>query len=94
MSKQEWQLLLIVKSYEEVVVLIKLQFNVCQYRRSDLKNRMKYSFKCNEYRKCPLCAYEIQIITPDYHPSSVTIMSPNTHEHHQKERFTLTTNSI
>ena len=86
MSKQEWQLLLTVKSYEEAIVLVKSQFNVCRYRRSDLKNRTKYSFKCNEYRKYPLYSYEIQIIVPDYDPSSVTIMSRNTHEHHQKER--------
>ena len=66
--------------------LVKSQFNACQYRRSDLKNRKKYSFKCNEYRKYPLCSYEIHIIVPDYDPSLVTIMSRNTHEHHQKER--------
>ena len=83
MSKQEWQLLLTLKSYEEAIVLVKLQFNVCQYRRSDLT---KYSFKCNEYRKYPLCSYEIQITVPDYDPTSVTIMSRNTHEHYQKER--------
>ena len=73
-----------MKSYEEAVVLVKSQFNVLQYRRLDLKNRTKYSFKCNEYRKYPLCSYEIQIIVPDYNPSSVTTMSRNTHEHHQK----------
>ena len=72
MSKQEWQLLLTVKSYEEAVVLVKSQFNVCRYRRSDLKNRTNYSFKCNEYRKYPLCSYEVQMIVPDYDPSSVT----------------------
>ena len=63
---------------------------MCQYRRSDLNNRTKYSYKCNEYRKYPLCSYEIQIIVPDYDPSSLTIISRNTHEHHQKERNPIT----
>ena len=43
MSNQEWQLLLTVKSYEETVVLVQSQFNVRQYRRSDLKSCEKYS---------------------------------------------------
>ena len=48
---------------------------------------MKSSFQCNEYRKYPLCSYEIQIIVLYYNPNSVTIISRNIHEHHQKERY-------
>ena len=57
---------------EEADVLVKSQFNVCQYCRSDVNNRTKYLFKCNEYRKYLLRSNEIQIIVPDYDPSSVT----------------------
>ena len=81
MSNQEWQQLLTAKSYDEAAQLVKLQFNVCQYRRSDLKNRTKYLFKCNKYRKYPLCSYEIEIPVPDDDPSSVKIMSRNTDQH-------------
>ena len=101
MSRQERRLLLMVKSYEEAIVLIKSQFNVCQCRRSVLKNQTKYSIKRGECRKYPLYSCEVQIIVLDYGPSSVTIMSRNTYEHRQKEHhpktrlpFTLTTNSI
>jgi hypothetical protein len=79
MSIEGWQPLVTEKSYEEAAALAKSQHNVCQYRRSDLKNRIEYSFKCSEYRKYPLCYYGIQIIVPDYDPSSVTIISRNTH---------------
>ena len=81
MSNQEWQRLLIAKSYDGAAQLVKLQFNVCQYRRSDLKNRTKYSFKCHKYRKYPVCPYDIEITVPDDDPSSVKIMSRNTDQH-------------
>jgi hypothetical protein len=90
MTTEGWQPLFTEKSYEEAAVLAKSEINVWQYRRSDLKNRIKYSFKCSEYRKYPLCYYEIQIIVPDYDPSSVTIISRNTHQHQQEERNSTT----
>ncbi|CAF4506684.1 unnamed protein product [Rotaria sp. Silwood2] len=90
MLKEEWQPLLTAKSYEEAAMLVKSQLNVCQYRHSDLKNRTKYSFKCNEYRKYPLCSYEIQIIVPDDDPTFVTVMSRNIHQHQQYERNSTT----
>lgn len=86
MTEQEWQYLSTAKSYEEAAALVKSQFDVCQYRRSDLKNRTKYSFKCSQYRKYPLCSYEIQIIVPDCNQNAVTIMSRNIHQHQQEER--------
>jgi len=54
MSNNEWKLLHIAKSYEEAKEFVTEKYNVCQYRRSDLKNETKYSFKCSKYRKYPL----------------------------------------
>ena len=66
--------------------LAKSRFNVCQNRRSDLNDQTKYSFKCSEYRKYPLCHFQIKIIIPDNNMNSITIMSKNEHEHEQNER--------
>ena len=41
----------------------------------------KYSFKCSKYRKYPLCNYEIKATVPDDDPTSITVMSRNTHKH-------------
>ncbi|CAM4845378.1 unnamed protein product, partial [Rotaria magnacalcarata] len=74
------------QSYEEAKDLAKSRFNVCQNRRSDLNDQTKYSFKCSEYRKYPLCHFRIKIIVPDNNINSITIMSKNEHEHEQNEQ--------
>ena len=48
---------------------------------NNLKSSAKYSFKCSEYRKYPLCNYEIRATIPDDHPNSITVMSRNIHKH-------------
>ena len=79
MSNKEWTLIHTAQSYNEGKDFAKSRFNVCQYRRSDLNNQTKYSFKCSEYRKYPLCSFEIKIIVPDNNMHCVTIMSRNLH---------------
>ena len=86
MSNKEWTLIHTAQSYDEAKDFAKSRFNVCQYRRSDLKSQTKYSFKCSEYRKYPLCSFEIKIIVPDNNMHCVTIMSSNLHEHEKNER--------
>lgn len=86
MSTDQWKTLISAKSYQEAAVIAKSQYNVCQYRRSDLKQRTKYSFKCSNYRKYPSCSFEIQIIVPDDDQESVTVMSKNAHEHREEEK--------
>jgi hypothetical protein len=86
MSTKEWTLIHTAQSYDEAKDFAKSRFNVCQYRRSDLNNHTKYSFKCSEYRKYPLCSFEIKIIVPDNDMDHVTIMSRNLHEHEENER--------
>ncbi|CAF3716596.1 unnamed protein product [Rotaria socialis] len=90
MSSKQWTLLYTAQSYEEAKDLAKSRFNVCQNRRSDLNDQTKYSFKCSEYRKYPLCHFQIKIIVPDNNMNSITIMSKNEHEHEQNERNTTT----
>jgi len=90
MSTKEWTLIYTAQSYDEAKDFAKSRFNVCQYRRSDLNNHTKYSFKCSEYRKYPLCSFEIKIIVPDNNMDHVTIISRNLHEHEENERNTTT----
>ena len=81
-------LLHMAKSYEEAKDFATTKYNVCQYQRSDLKKKSetKYSFKFSEYRKYPLCLFEIKIIVADNNIQPVTIMSSNTHQYEENER--------
>ena len=58
MSALNWCLLSIVRSLDEVRVVAESN-GICQYRINNLKNATKYSFKCSQYRKYPLCIYEL-----------------------------------
>ena len=89
MSTEQWKTLSSTNSYEEAASIARSQYNVCQYRRSDLKDKTKYSFKCSNYRKYPLCPFEMQIAVPDNN-SRVTIMSKSAHQHNELERNTTT----
>ncbi len=42
MSNKEWTLLHTAQSYDQAKDFVKPQFNVCQYRRSDLHNHTMY----------------------------------------------------
>jgi hypothetical protein len=86
MSTKEWTLFHTAQSYDEAKDFVKSHFNVCQYRRSNLNNHIKYSFKCSEYRKYPLCLFEIKITVPNNNMDSVTIMYRNSHQHRENER--------
>ncbi|CAM4830437.1 unnamed protein product [Rotaria magnacalcarata] len=88
MSSKQWTLLYAAQSYEEAKDLAKSRFNVCQNRRSDLNDQTKYSFKCSEYRKYPLCHFQIKIIVPDNNMNSITIMSKNEHEQIERNATT------
>ncbi|CAF5149066.1 unnamed protein product, partial [Rotaria magnacalcarata] len=81
-------LLYTAQSYEEAKDLANSRFNVCQNRRSDLNDQTKYSFKCSEYRKYPLCHFQIKIIVPDNNMNSITIMSKNEHEQNERNSTT------
>ena len=86
MTTEQWTVLSTsAKSFDETASTIKSQHQVCQFRRSDLKDRTKYSFKCNQYRKYPLCQFEIQIIVSD-DDELITILSRNTHQHKEEEK--------
>ncbi|CAF1132710.1 unnamed protein product [Didymodactylos carnosus] len=41
----------------------------------------KYSFKCGQYRKYPLCRYELKATVPDDDPKSITVMFKDAHNH-------------
>ena len=101
MSYNDWKLLHVAKSYNEAKNFATEKHNVCQYRRSDLKNETKYSLKCSHHRKHPLCSFEIKIIVTDNDMESVKIMSRNKHQHEENEKkshneitITNTTNCI
>ena len=80
MSTLNWSELAVVHSLDEVRILSKSN-GVCQYRTTNLKNSTKYSFKCSEYRKYPLCNYEVKATVPDDDPTSITVMSKSSHKH-------------
>ena len=86
MEDKQWQLISTMPSFDKAKEMVKTQFNVCQYRRSDLNHRTKYSFKCSEYRKYPLCSYEIKITVPDDNPQGVEVMARDAHCHGQNAR--------
>ena len=79
----DWKLLHVAKSYNEAKKFATEKHNVCQYRRSDLKNETIYSFKCSNCRKYPLCSFEIKIIVTDNDMESVKIMSRNKYRHEE-----------
>ncbi|CAF2641136.1 unnamed protein product [Rotaria sp. Silwood2] len=87
MSTLNWSLLSIVHSLDEVKVVAKSN-GVCQYRINNLKNSTKYSFKCCQYRKYPLCNYELKATVPDDDPNSITVMFRNTHNHEYRAETT------
>ena len=80
MSALNWYFLSIVSSLDEVKVVAKSN-GVCQYRINNLKNATKYLFKCSQYRKYPVCIYELKATVPDDDPNLITIMFRNTHNH-------------
>ena len=86
MFNNDWKLLHVAKSYNEAKKFATEKHNVCQYRRSDLKNETKYSFKCSNYRKYPLCSLEIKITVTDNDMKSFKIMSRNKHQHEENEK--------
>jgi len=49
----------VVHSFDDV------KASVCQYRINSLKDHMKYSFKCDQYRKYSLCRYKLKAAVPD-----------------------------
>jgi hypothetical protein len=80
MLTSNWILLSIVHSLGEVTAVAKTQ-GVCRNPINNLKNSTKYSFKCSQYRKYPICDYELNTIVPDDDPSSITVMFRNAHNH-------------
>ena len=77
MSTLNWSVLSIVHSLDEVKVVAKSN-GVCRYRINNLKNCTKYSFKCCQYRKYPLCNYELKATVPDNDLNNITVMFRNT----------------
>ncbi len=61
MLTSNWILLSIVHSLGEVTAVAKTQ-GVCRNPINNLKNSTKYSFKCSQYRKYPICNYELNAI--------------------------------
>ncbi|CAF2805237.1 unnamed protein product [Rotaria sp. Silwood2] len=72
MSTLNWSLLSIVHSLDEVKVVAK----------------SNGSFKCCQYRKYPLCNYELKATVPDDDPNSITVMFRNTHNHEYRAETT------
>jgi hypothetical protein len=61
MLTSNWVLLITVHSLDKVTALAKTH-GVSRNRINNLKNSTKYSFKCREYRKYPICNYELTAI--------------------------------
>ena len=87
MSTSDWILLDKVRSLNDVKDLAKLE-GLCQCRITNLKNSTKYSFKCSEYRKYPLCSYELKAVVNDDDQDAITVMSRNIHSHEIRKEAT------
>ena len=82
MSNGKYQLLNVVKTLDEVNAIVQ-QHQVSKYRTSNLSNSTKYSYRCSQYRKYPLCRYEIQVYITDDNSTNFTIMFKHAHCHEQ-----------
>ena len=80
MATINWNLLSKVNSLDELKAVAKANGTV-QCRINNLKNFMKYSFKCSQYRKYVLCNYEFKATVSDDDPTSITVMYRNAHTH-------------
>jgi len=61
MLTSNWVLSSIVYSLDEVTAVAE-SHGICRNRINNLKNSTKYSFKCVQYRKYPICNYELNTI--------------------------------
>ncbi|CAF0834911.1 unnamed protein product [Didymodactylos carnosus] len=85
MSASNWILLSIVNLLDDVKAVAK-SHGICQCRTNNLKDHTKYSFKCSQYRKYPLCGYELKATVPDDDPNSLTVMFRDAHNHDDRSQ--------
>ncbi|UJR18405.1 hypothetical protein I4U23_005310 [Adineta vaga] len=76
-----------IHSLDEVKIIAKSN-GVCQYRTHNIADSTKYSFKCNQYRRYPICIYELKATVPDDDSNSITIMFKNAHNHEYRNDTT------
>ncbi|CAF1102071.1 unnamed protein product [Didymodactylos carnosus] len=93
MSNNEWQVLNVVKTLDEVTALVQ-QHQVSKFRTSNLKTSTKYSYRCSQYRKYPLCRYDIHVNILDNNPDDIKILSKNVHSHQQHNTTTRLPSSV
>ena len=80
MSTLNWCLLSIVHSLNKVKLVAKSN-GVSQHGINSLKNATKFSLKRSQYRKYPLCTYELKATVLDHEPNLLTVMFRSTHNH-------------
>ncbi|CAF1398921.1 unnamed protein product [Rotaria magnacalcarata] len=82
MSNKEYQVVDIVNTLNKANAIIK-QHQVSKYRTCNLSNSTTYYYRCSQYRKYPLCQYEIQISVPSTNstPINLTFKNARCHEH-------------
>ncbi|CAF3567760.1 unnamed protein product [Rotaria socialis] len=82
MSNKEYQVLDIVNTLDKANAITK-QHQVSKYRTYNLSNSTTYYYRCSQYRKYPLCQYEIQICVPSTNstPINLTFKNARCHEH-------------
>ena len=83
MLNAEYQFLNTVKTLDEANEILQ-QHHVSKYRTSNSSNFTKYSYRCSQYRKHPLCRYEIQVYVPDDDLTNIRLMFKNAHCHEQR----------
>ena len=93
MSKEEYQLLSIVKILDEANAILQ-QHEVSKCRISNLSNCTKYLYRCKQYREYPFCWYEIQAFIPDNNPSTIKITFKNAHDHAKRNTTSLLSSPI
>ena len=93
MQNDQYQILNIVKTLNEAKIILE-EHNVSKYQTSNLSNSTKLSYRCRNYRKYPLCKFEIQVIIEDTPSTTIKLMYKNSHYHQHHNPTTRASSSV
>ena len=87
MRNRQYEISNIVKMLDEDNIILK-RSNVSKYETLYLSNSTEYSYRCKNYRKYPLCKFQMQITIEDINPTAIKLMYKGTQDHEQRNTTT------
>ena len=87
MQNDQYQILNIVKTLNEAKIILE-EHNVSKHRTSNLSNSTKFSNRCGNSRKYPLCKFEIQVVIEDTPSTTIKLMYKNSRCHQHRNPTT------